>query len=176
MYGRRRYYKRRNYPVARPFKKYSAENIIINDEFVSTGVGWEYPKYNGVPVAYNIVNPAQFNIDSITRTLAGTRKAKNFTISIVSSTDDPFMWAIIYKPEGVDIKGLAALGNSKSIYEPNQNVIATGIYTKGQQNRWNTRMARNLQSGDSIVLLTSFFTPDATTIAWSAQISYAISF
>lgn len=176
MYGRRRYYKRRNYPIARPFKKYSAENIVHGGTFNSSGGGWEYPTYESAPLGYYIVNPAQFNIDSVTRTLAGTRKAKNFTITMVCDQDVPVMWAIVYKPEGVDVKGLNATGTGNSIYEPNQNVVATGVYTKGQQNRWTSRMARNLSSGDSIVLLLSFYTNESLAIDWTAQISYAISF
>lgn len=175
MYGRRRYYKRRNYPIARPMKKYSVENIMITDTLSHGGTGWEWPLDVGSnPLAYNVVNPAQFTIATVLTTIQGTRKVKNFSMTFLANIERPILWAVVYKPEGVDIKALTPTGGS--IYEPNQNVIMTGVYEKGQQNKWFTKLGRNLNSGDSIVLLIAAYSFDAQDIYWGAQLTYAVAF
>ena len=173
MYGRRRYYKRRSY-IPRPMKKYSVENIMLSDTLVHGGTGWEWPLSGGVPVAYNVVNPAQFVIDTVTQTIQGTRKVKNFSMTLLANIERPILWALVYKPEGVDVKALTPTGGS--VYEPNQNVLMTGVFERGQQNKWFTKLGRNLNSGDSIVLLLAAYSEDAQNIYWGAQITYAVAF
>jgi len=174
MYGRRRYYKRRSY-IPRPMKKYSVENIMISDTLAHDGSGWLAPKdVSDNPIAYNVVNPAQFVIDAVTQTIQGTRKVKNFSMTLLANIERPILWALVYKPEGVDVKELAPTGGS--VYEPNQNVLMTGVFERGQQNKWFTKLGRNLNSGDSIVLLISAYSADAQNIYWGAQITYAVAF
>ena len=156
------------------FRKFSVENIMVSGTMAHTGTGWEWPVDGGNPIGYYVVNPATFTIDAVSHTIMGTRKAKNFSLTFLCDVDRPVLWALVFKPEGVDVKNLTP-GNG-TIYEPNQNVIMTGIYTPGQQSKWSTRLGRNLNSGDSIILLVAGYSADATTFQWGAQISYAISF
>lgn len=172
--GRRRFNRSRRSYIPRPMKKYSVENIMVAGAFDLTAEQWNVPMNGSIPVAYNVVNPAQFVIDSAIQTIQGTRKVKNFSVTFLGDIQRPTLFALVYKPEGVDIKALTP-GNG-SIYEPNQNVLMTGIFEKGQQNKWFTRLGRNLNSGDSIVLLIAVYSDDAIQYNWGAQITYAISF
>lgn len=68
-----------------------------------------------------------------------------------------------------------------SIYEPNQNVIMSGVVGPGSnQQTWRTRLARNLNSGDSIQIC---FSSLYVTQIWQGDLfelnctlNYAISF
>ena len=97
--------------------------------------------------------------------LLGTRKVKNFTVSL--HTSELFVdgikqeyallaWALVYVPEGLDPSSIHffdpnAQGN-KSFYEPNQNVIMAGLLDNRHCIRLKSRLARNLNSGDRIFL------------------------
>lgn len=88
----------------------------------------------------------------------GVRKAKNISISISPpSTEDTlnknnaFYWALIYLPEGQTANELSSQGQ---LYQPSQYVINSGIVTTEQgKMRISSRLARNLNQGDSIYLL-----------------------
>lgn len=92
-------------------------------------------------------------------TQEGVRKAKNLSISIATpATDNPnnalnnqYYWALIYNPEGTTPNELASTGQ---LYQPSQYVISSGIVTAEQGKiRISSRLARNLNQGDSIYLL-----------------------
>ena len=98
------------------------------------------------------------------------------------------IWALVFVPEGVDPSSinLADFPNSRSLYEPNQNVIMSGVFSSGQSKIISTKLARNLNYGDRIMLLIWHpeippFTVGAETdlptrLYISALLSYAICF
>jgi hypothetical protein len=90
----------------------------------------------------------------------GVRKAKNLTVKFVTTTlHVPLIFAVVYVPEGVNPGTLTlSVGTPSaplSLYEPAQNVIMYGqLVTQPQSpQQFHTRLARNLQSNDSIYLL-----------------------
>ena len=115
--------------------------------------------------------------------MQGMRKAKNFTLQIVTNATFPIYFALVYSPSQVPL-GKINFGSATSplsIYEPNQNVIISGLIGVGQnQQTWRTRLARNLNSGDSIQII--FATPYGSSEAAKnpvqiiATLNYAISF
>lgn len=138
MVRRRRSYRRRTYKV----QKYSNETAIGNIKYVQ-------PIDDATIHSY-----AAIVIDNTS--IQGMRKVKNFTLQLQSQTLDPLSWALVYVPQGTRVSNMSATHgpNTVSIYEPNQNVImsglissANGVVTK------RTRLARNLNSGDLICLV-----------------------
>ena len=114
----------------------------------------------------------------------GVRKAKNFTLRIATDAPIPIFFALVYVPEGnspSEIKFGTTISQhtltSMSFYEPNQNVIIAGICGGGQQSpmAFKTRLARNLNSNDSVVLV---FRPclDIEQKSIAAMLNYAISY
>lgn len=105
-----------------------------------------------------------------TSNIQGTRKVKNITLKITGQyLTGPVFCALVYVPDGT-VPNALSLGNGSSFYEPNQNVISTFIIPQtvqfnqvgetitpvpAGQNTYtiSTRLARNLASGDRIVLL-----------------------
>lgn len=91
-------------------------------------------------------------------TQQGVRKAKNISISIAppstsdaANRNDAYYWALIYAPEGHTPNELSSQGQ---LYQPSQYVINSGIVTTEQgKMRITSRLARNLNQGDSIYLL-----------------------
>ena len=120
----------------------------------------------------------------------GMRKAKNFDLSLQSvNMQQPVHFALVYVPEGQKPSGmtLPALNEGSlssepaSIYEPNQNVIMSGVLppTTGNPIHFRTRLARNLNSGDAIYLcLEPAFAPASTDTFGDidAQLNYAICY
>ena len=111
---------------------------------------------------------------------AGVRKVKNFTIYVPNIASGGAVWALVYVPQGLDQNAglnIATSGNAVSLYEPNQNVIACGcLMNHGQIVR--SRLARNLGSGDSIVLVMKLAEAltGAEPLKWLFSVSYAIKF
>lgn len=128
----------------------------------------------------------------------GTRKCKNFTLTICN-TADPFYWALVYVPQGTEPGNLsigeinANHGGSASFYEPNQNVILSGVSSnpgpqsadptsipRGTTTIHRTRLARNLNSGDYIcfifVTLAKYATANSGHVLGSISLNYAISY
>lgn len=89
----------------------------------------------------------------------GMRKVKNFSISISgTSAYVQFAYALVYVPQGTQptALGLGSTENAASLYEPNQNVIMSGLINNGIGNgvvRNYSRLARNLNSGDQICII-----------------------
>lgn len=103
----------------------------------------------------------------------GVRKIKNFTFS--ASVTEVVAFALVFVPEGTNSSPLAlGVNQIVSAYEPNQNVIMKGILIPSQPQNFFSRLARNLNSGDTIVLLLDNATNNDTNVFVS--LSYAISF
>lgn len=93
-------------------------------------------------------------------TIQGMRKVKHMQVSVclqhsanasAAAGGAPILWALVYVPAGQT--SVSPPATSGSIYEPNQFVITSGIAdAEAGPIRINTPLARNLNSGDSIVL------------------------
>lgn len=175
----RRYYRRYS-RSSRPKKKYS----------------WEHANFvgqNGAIAANTFWGGHALLISQAG--IGGMRKTKNFTLNInVEDFNQPLFYALVYVPEGTrpsEITLGGAINNddpnnpfltSASLYEPNQNVILNGIIPANQSASVSksTRMARNLNSGDSIVLVFRTLVQDAPiaadAIRLSCTLDYCISY
>ena len=138
--------RRRSY-VRRPIKaiKYSNETYVGAASFSNDG---------NLTQVISFVPPIQS---------LGVRKCKNFALSIMSQVTAPVLFALVFVPEGTNPSGLS-YGNqvsqagsltTLSMYEPNQNVIMSGIFggTNTNVERFKTRLSRNLNAGDQILLV-----------------------
>ena len=158
---RRTYYRGRS-------AKYSNETVCINA--TSTGIvsaGATFPQ-NADPDPEQGQVPKGLLIVPATG-LMGNRKVKNFTLKIgARGNESPIIGALVYCPEGTLPSNLSTQLASQSLYEPNQNVIMTFIIqpscdrdAEGYVTTMFTppsvtvsnRLARNLSSGDSVVLV-----------------------
>lgn len=139
---------RRYARAAAPRAKYSIETTTSNTGLVSM-------TEDGTTLyGQSVVVPAT--------TLQGMRKVKHMQISLVLQHSDdadamasgaPILWALVYAPQGT-AENLQPPATAGSIYEPNQFVIASGIAdANAGPIRINTPLARNLNSGDRIVLI-----------------------
>lgn len=176
-----RRYRRRRYAIARPVKtaKYSNETYAVNDSV--SGIN---------PSASVFKNYAMVPITNV----LATRKVKNFTLRIgiidarVNTNPVTFLdhngirlhWALVYVPQGTNASDLTpGVGTPTSLYEPNQNVIMSGFITDHQTYTYKTRLARNLNSQDGIVLRVEIVNEDGTNtedVSFLAQLNYAISY
>lgn len=154
--------------------KYSNETTNGSGEFQITG---------GVQdVAIPLIAPSN---------VQGTRKCKNFELSLCGSpwggdesvpSDIPISWALVYVPEGTQPGELrkGALATPASLYEPSQNVIMSGIWPGNLTSNYKvkTRLARNLNSGDSIFLIlrASIDQPNGATKTVVVNLNYAIAY
>lgn len=174
MYRRRSYYKR-SYA---PRKKYSNETSSFSNTASATG---ENISVN-VPLLVNSDHPMQ-----------GMRKIKNLKLSLNFSeihssvteeyTKNPIYWALVYVPQGTQPQALNVTDAAASFYEPNQNVIMQGIQTSDNETKtYSTRLARNLNSGDSIYLcvaskyLHTITAEEVIQTVVSALLNYAVTF
>lgn len=150
---------------------------------------YKVQKYSNETYTFNAVatidpsgsdGPTQVSSEIISAgAIQGMRKAKNFTLQLVTDSNTPIWFALVYKPEGVELSRMqfGTPQAPQSIYEPNQNVILQGIIsTNCQQQTWRTRLARNLNTGDSICLIFSTPYTDAKNIQVCITLNYAISF
>lgn len=113
----------------------------------------------------------------------GMRKCKNFTLHIETNSGIPFAFALIYLPQGRDILQqqllFGGLNNPVSLYEPAQNVIMSGVVNReSPQLTFRTRLARNLNSGDSVVLLLRqlALSNEEVQVLIYAALNYAITY
>jgi len=93
-------------------------------------------------------------------------KVKNFRINIVFASSVSVLWALVYVPEGVPIGNLntssvPSTNLANSLYEPQQYLIASGLYSSAAVNSganagplkvWSP-LARNLNPGDGIFFI-----------------------
>lgn len=109
-------------------------------------------------------NSAQLSVPLIAKSeTQGTRKCKNFELSLTGAPwanagegneEVPLIWALVYVPEGTNPSGLrlGSTTGTASLYEPSQNVIMSGVWPGALTTPYKvkSRLARNLNSGDSI--------------------------
>ena len=110
-------------------------------------------------------------------TLEGMRKVKHLTVNLTPASDGsgPLYWAIVYVPQGTTAGVLNIDSTAVSdMYEPNQFVMNCGIVdpTAGPI-RFSSPISRNLNNGDSIVLLLRQTT--TATMGVDGTIRYAIT-
>lgn len=143
---RRRYRLTRSLSVRVPRTRYSNETMNSTNTLNFTGTG----STNIQPIV--LVNPISQQ---------GVRKTKNYTLSLycskIGENTPPLQFVLVYVPEGTTPSALNIGTNSAttSLYEPNQNVILQGSILAGGSivQRFSTRLARNLNAGDSIQLI-----------------------
>lgn len=128
------------------------DKYSIETTFVSTKVG----RINPPAQEQDPANPMQKIICVPAVTVQGMRKVKHLEVTLAADARAICVWALVYVPQ-VDI-ALPNLtlntNNATSLYEPNQFVMMSGTtdFIAGTL-RFRTPMARNLNSGDAIVLL-----------------------
>ena len=120
----------------------------------------------------------------------GVRKCKNFELSLTGTpfvngdniAHAPMFFALVYVPQGTEPSQIS-IGNPDacaSLYEPNQNVIMCGVWPSDLTAPYikKTRLARNLNSGDRIVLVMSAppFGEGQFEKNIAVTLNYAISF
>lgn len=181
----RRYRRRHRYSIARPLKttKYSNETYAFSfTHYGSVGQNAAFSK---------VVVPPSSGI-------LGTRKCKNFTLRIKlsglglfdisqnppefdSELEGSVYVVLVYVPEGNNPSPVnIGSATAASLYEPNQNVILSALVDINQVYAFKTRLARNLNSGDSIGILFCSAQPGTSTRAIGfhvdAAVNYAIAF
>ena len=86
------------------------------------------------PVAINRLNDSTQN----TYPLGPIMKVKNFRINVVFASSVSVLWALVYVPEGMPIGTLSAAPTTTniaaSLYEPQQFLIASGLYSSAATN------------------------------------------
>lgn len=157
------YYPRYSYRNYRS-QKYSNETIAFNADLTATvdgGANWPFNEETSEK-GVTIVPPTD---------ILGNRKVKNFTLKVTANgNDDQIFGALVYVPEGTDPSSILCTGKVQSMYEPNQNVILTFVIPPNVQRDVDglitqmsaptqivvtSRLARNLNTGDKIVLIMS---------------------
>lgn len=127
-----------------PRKKYSLARSAIGSTVVPAqggGLGAQ----QSVPIVTSVTGQ-------------GKRKCKNFDIQLASqvvASDDPLIYyALVYVPSGSVPAEISNASNTQ-FYSPASNVLAAGVYdcAQGTGFRVRTRLARNLNAGDQVVLL-----------------------
>lgn len=118
--------------------------------------------------------------------IQGMRKCKNFELklSIAGSEDlDPkntsIAYALVYVPENTAPHNITfgSASSSASLYNPDQNVIMSGTCNlNGAVTINRTRLARNLNSGDSIALVYTTVDLNAGSFKTIATLNYAMTF
>lgn len=110
----------------------------------------------------------------------GVRKVKNFRITIATDIGVPCAWAVVYVPEGLSpsVMSIGTANMPASLYEPNQNVIMSGILSAqpGNAQVYSTRLARILNSGDKIVFLFKPVTDPGQGHSIVVNLNYAIAY
>ena len=162
--------------------RYSNETTSINiSSSLTENTTPTLPVYEGNKKGAILVSAAS---------VQGTRKVKNMTLSLSTIGNQvPLLCTVVYVPQGTDPSDVQAASSSDragmSLYEPNQNVIMqfviNPVFTTGQGSEtqvYRTRLARNLDSGDSIMLLfaPAYSLGTAQTVKVVGTFNYAISY
>lgn len=171
-----RRYRRRRYAITRPVKttKYSNETYSL---FITAEAA----------IGSKFANIFAVTPDS---SVLGTRKVKNFTVkfNVVQTVIDNqvapscLAWALIYVPENVNPAApYLNFGNptAVSLFEPNQNVIMSGMADSNAVYTNKTRLARNLNAGDKIAIIIvdlQSSTETSSKTLFLLTVNYAISF
>ena len=164
--------------------KYSNETSVSSFSF------WcDYS--NGQPTGKHVLDNIVLLIPATS--IQGMRKAKNFTLRMTTNAVNPMLFALVYVPEGTHPSKITVDSGpadtpfshitSSDLYNPNQNVIMSGEIVANMQNNFKTRLARNLNSADSVCLvIKSQFPetvdPEVNRVEYKINIilNYAITF
>ena len=175
--------------------KYSNETIAFNTQLTTSVDG-----NDNFPERYDEMDPTKLLSRGLlivpATDILGNRKVKNFTIRITANgNDDQIFGALVYVPEGTVTSALQVAGPFQSLYEPNQNVITSFIIppnanrsqdlsvislTAPTQIVVSSRLARNLNTGDCIVLV--FASPNGVSatqdepVVISGTVNFAIKY
>ena len=108
-------------------------------------------------------------------TLEGMRKVKHITVNLAGLSGQ-LWWAIVYVPQGTT-PGTLTVGDTTSgtaMYEPNQFCMNCGI-VDGDAGpiRFYSAIGRNLNDGDSIILLVRTNTTQSVSV--QGTVRYAIT-
>ena len=183
----RRYRRRHRYTISRPLKttKYSNETFLA-----SINVGSDSPAVGDGTFYQTNLLVLPSNLSGI----LGTRKVKNFTVRIKADTrlftesgqeavQSPtnLFFVLAFVPEGNDPSNISVgNGSMVSAYEPNQNVIISGMVDDTQVYSFKTRLARNLNAGDQVGIFikdTTFVEPgDKAKTHLVVSVNYAVAF
>lgn len=120
----------------------------------------------------------------------GRRKVKNFTLSISTKGNSvPLVGTLVYVPQGTNpstiLIGQNTSQSGASLYEPNQNVILQFVlnpvgtdFNGSDVQRFYSRLARNLDSGDRImlILVPAIASEESQSINITGTLNYAISY
>ena len=189
-----RYYRRRYRTYRTGRNKYSNETTFISHVVDGgTGIGHSGSVSPGqtFPEIYDTSSPPKLQNRGYSivppTDVYGTRKVKNIDISLTTDLlSAPLVCALVYCPEGTLASTFSLGEGTSSLYEPNQNIIgqfvipANGEANAPQITRFKTRLARNLDSGDTIVLifgsLTGISANAETPVRIAGTVNYAIKY
>lgn len=169
-----------SFVMARRYRRYRRRRPLKTIRYASETVSYraQFPQNNQINnYVITLIDPDNSQ---------GLRKVKNLTFTIHLDTQaftKPFLvaWAIVFVPQGQSA-GNILMGSSdqkvSSIYEPNQNVIMSSFMDPNRVSRYRTRLARNLNSGDSIQLVvqTRSYETSSDSIFCDFMLNYAICY
>ena len=138
---------------------------------------------SNITSSFTLTAGSQINAPLISESsIQGVRKAKNFSLKILYAGTAPLMFVLVYVPQKQGV-GSITRGTPQapaSLYEPNQNVIMSGYITPNYNTMqtFRTRLARNLNSGDSIqiAICCAGANDSVTNAAIGISLNYAITF
>lgn len=107
--------------------------------------------------------------------IQGMRKVKHLTVSVANfySASTCMYWALVYVPQGTSVGSLSVTGQT-GMYEPNQYVMNCGVVDfQAGPVRFTSPVSRNLNSGDSIVLVC--LNPQGTAMRTLYTVKYAVT-
>lgn len=112
----------------------------------------------------------------------GKRKCKNFDIQLACLQQQGvnqalIYYALVYVPYG-STAGAISDASATEFYNPASNVLAAGVYDcdEGTGFRIRTRLARNLNAGDQILLLTRSLASAAGEVGARGVVSYVVAY
>jgi hypothetical protein len=120
----------------------------------------------------------------ITNVSVGDMKVKNFTlrIAIGEGCPCPIAFALVYVPYTVEESGLKlSVGTATApmqLYDPPQNVIMAGTLpmTPGVPVTFHSRLARNMEPQDKIVLLFNPIYNNASQEDWKVPFDFMLNY
>ena len=166
--GRRRYFKRTSQK-----DKYSIERTSIRTDTTDhwTEIAAEADAALSYQTYHTIVAPSNTQ---------GMRKVKHLTITASNgglSSNNPLYYVIAYVPQGYNPQKIYMpnVGTAIDTYQANQYVMSSGwLDFDGGPLRIRTPLSRNLNSGDSIVLILGSYYNNAN-LFYIFDVTYAIT-
>ena len=119
-------------------------------------------------ITHSVTN-SQVSTDLLSSTSACTATGLRWDLDVralTSTANNRMVWAIIYSPDGSTDDQLELTTDGNSFYQPEQNVLAFGVFTgstdsQGQDDRihftGSTKTMRKLKKGDAIKFISHGF-------------------